>query len=422
MSHSDNQAAQSLAASSADQQAAPATPTTPTTPAAAQQGNTQKRKKLFTIFGAAVVVVGLGYGAYWYLIGSRYVSTDNAYTATEISVVTPAINGIVADVKVVDTQQVKKGDVLLSIDDADAKLALAQAEADLDRTKRKVEGFFANDAGLAAQVLAREADQKRAAAQVLSAQADMKRAEIDLQRREALAKSGSVSGEELSNARTALLTAQANMKAAEASEVQSRANKSATMGAQKASTVLTANTTVADNPEVELARAKRDQAKLDLERTVLRAPVDGVIARRQVQVGQRVQTGANLLSVVPMQQMHVDANFKEGQLTKVEIGQPVTMKADIYGGSVEYHGVVTGLAGGTGSAFAVIPAQNATGNWIKVVQRLPVRISIDAKELSERPLSVGLSMEVEIDTRGEHAKPAQAQGQAQGQSQKSASL
>ena len=391
MSHSDSQVTHTMADDAAKQRAE----------AAADAAARQKRKKLFSIFGGVVAIAGIGYGAYWYLIGSRYVETDNAYTATEISVVTPAINGIVASVNVVDTQAVKKGDVLVAIDDADAKLALAQAEADLDRTERRVKGFFANDAGLAAQVLAREAEQKRAAAQLLSAEADMKRAEIDLQRREALSKSGSVSGEELSNARTALLNAQANLKAAEAGEVQSRANIKATLGAQKASTVLTADTTVDNNPEVVLARAKRDQAKLDLERTVLRAPVDGVVARRQVQAGQRVQTGANLLSVVPLQQMHVDANFKEGQLTKVKIGQPVSMKADLYGGSVEYHGVVTGLSGGTGSAFAVIPAQNATGNWIKVVQRLPVRISIDPKELAQRPLSVGLSMMVEIDTRGQ---------------------
>ncbi|MBP0599343.1 HlyD family secretion protein [Herbaspirillum sp. LeCh32-8] len=391
MSHSDSQATHTMADDAAKQREEAAT----------KAAATAKRKKLFSIFGGVVAIVGIGYGAYWYLVGSRYVETDNAYTATEISVVTPAINGIVADVKVVDTQAVKKGDVLVAIDDADARLALAQAEADLDRTERRVKGFFANDAGLAAQVLAREAEQKRAAAQLLSAQADVKRAEIDLQRREALSKSGSVSGEELSNARTAMLNAQANLKAAEAGEVQSRANTKATIGAQKASTVLTADTTVDNNPEVVLARAKRDQAKLDLERTVLRAPVDGVVARRQVQVGQRVQTGANLLSVVPLQQMHVDANFKEGQLTKVKIGQPVTMTADIYGNSVEYHGVVTGLSGGTGSAFAVIPAQNATGNWIKVVQRLPVRVSIDPKELAQRPLSVGLSMMVEIDTRGQ---------------------
>jgi len=268
-----------------------------------------------------------------------------------------------------------------------------------------VQGYFANDSGLAAQVLARDAEQKRAAAQLLSSQADLQRAELDLRRREALAKSGSVSGEELSNARTMLLTAQANLKAAEAGEVQAKANRSATVGAQKASTVLTADTTVDTNPEVALARAKRDQAKLDdSERIRLAAAVDGVIARRQVQVGQRVQAGTALLSVVPIQSLHVDANFKESQLTQVHIGQPVTMKADLYGSAVEYHGTVIGVSGGTGSAFAVIPAQNATGNWVKVVQRLPVRISIDSKELTKEPLSVGLSMEVSIDTRSkDHA-------------------
>ena len=388
MSHSDSQAALNVIA--ADEAAARAT--------------SQKRKKLFSIFGAVVIVAAVGYGTYWHFIGSRYVSTDNAYTAAEISQVTPAINGIVAAVKVVDTQAVKQGDILIVIDDSDARLALAQAEADLGRAQRRVQGYFANDSGLAAQVLARDAEQKRAAAQLLSSQADLQRAELDLRRREALAKSGSVSGEELSNARTMLLTAQANLKAAEAGEVQAKANRSATVGAQKASTVLTADTTVDTNPEVALARAKRDQAKLDLERTVLRAPVDGVIARRQVQVGQRVQAGTALLSVVPIQSLHVDANFKESQLTQVHIGQPVTMKADLYGSAVEYHGTVIGVSGGTGSAFAVIPAQNATGNWVKVVQRLPVRISIDSKELTKEPLSVGLSMEVSIDTRSkDHA-------------------
>jgi len=388
MSHSDSQAALNVIA--ADEAAARAT--------------TQKRKKLFSIFGAVVIVAAVGYGTYWHFIGSRYVSTDNAYTAAEISQVTPAINGIVAAVKVVDTQAVKQGDILVVIDDSDARLALAQAEADLGRAQRRVQGYFANDSGLAAQVLARDAEQKRAAAQLLSSQADLQRAELDLRRREALAKSGSVSGEELSNARTMLLTAQANLKAAEAGEVQAKANRSATVGAQKASTVLTADTTVDTNPEVALARAKRDQAKLDLERTVLRAPVDGVIARRQVQVGQRVQAGTALLSVVPIQSLHVDANFKESQLTQVHIGQPVTMKADLYGSAVEYHGTVIGVSGGTGSAFAVIPAQNATGNWVKVVQRLPVRISIDSKELTKEPLSVGLSIEVSIDTRSkDHA-------------------
>ncbi|MEM4986009.1 HlyD family efflux transporter periplasmic adaptor subunit [Collimonas sp. H4R21] len=393
MSHSDSQAVQELAS-------------TETALKAEQAATAKKRKKLFAILGGAILLGGLSYATYWHFIGSRYISTDNAYTAAEISQITPAINGIVADVKVVDTQYVKQGDVLVVIDNSDAKLALLQAEADLDRSQRRVQSYFANDAGLAAQVLARDAEQSRAAAQVLSAQADLQRTELDLHRREALAKSGSVSGEELTNARTALLTAQANMKVAEAGAIQAKSNRSATIGAQQASTVLTANTTVATNPEVELARAKRDQAKLDLERTVLRAPVDGVVARRQVQAGQRVQAGTALMTVVPIRSMHVDANFKEGQLTQVQLGQPVTMSADIYGGAVEYHGTVVGLAGGTGSAFAMIPAQNATGNWIKVVQRLPVRISIDPKELVAKPLSVGLSMEVSIDTRGGKNAPA----------------
>jgi membrane fusion protein, multidrug efflux system len=386
MSHSDSQVIKDLASEEA-------------VAAAEAKATSQKRKKLFGALAGVILIAGVGYATYWHFIGSRYVSTDNAYTSVEISQLTPAINGIVADVTVVDTQAVKQGQVLVVIDNSDAKLALAQAEADLGRAQRRVQGYFANDSGLAAQVLAREAEQKRAAAQTISAQADLQRAELDFHRREALSKSGSVSGEELSNARSTLLTMQANLKVAEAGEVQAKANRFATLGSQKASTVLTADTTVETNPEVALARAKRDQAKLDLERTVLRAPVAGVIARRQVQIGQRVQAGTVLLSIVPTQLMHVDANFKEGQLTQVKVGQPVTMKADLYGGSVEYHGTVEGLSGGSGSAFAVIPAQNATGNWIKVVQRLPVRISIDPKQLQQQPLSVGLSMEVEIDTR-----------------------
>ena len=390
MSHSDSQAIQTLAESAPDQQAA------------------AKRKKLFAIFGGVFAVLAIGYGSYWHFIGSRYVSTDNAYTATEISQLTPAVSGIVAAVNVVDTQYVKQGDVLVVIDNRDATLALAQAEAEVGRAERRVQGYFANDNGLAAQVLSRQAEQKRSAAQLLSAQADLQRAELDLHRREALAKSGSVSGEELSNARTALLTAQANLQAADAGLVQADANRHATLGAQQAGTVLTANTTIETNPEVLLARAKRDQAKLDLERTVLRANVDGVVARRQVQVGQRVQAGTALLSVVPIHDLHVDANFKENQLAQVHLGQPVTMTTDLYGSAVQYHGTVVGFPGGTGSAFAMIPAQNATGNWIKVVQRLPVRISINRDELLKNPLSVGLSMDVEIDTRktSDAAKPA----------------
>jgi membrane fusion protein (multidrug efflux system) len=357
-----------------------------------------KRKKLFAALGAAIAVAGIGYGSYWYLVASHYVETDNAYVSAETVQITPAISGTIKDVKVVDTQPVNKGDVLVVIDDTDARLALEQAEAELARAQRRFQGAQATDQGLQAQVAAREADQQRAAAQLVSARADFERAKLDLSRREALAKSGSVSGEELSNARTAFATAQANLNVANAAVTQASSNREAAIGAFKASAALTANSTVETNPEVLVARTRLNQAKVDMERTVLRAPVDGVVAKRTAQIGERVQSGTSLLAVVPIQEAHVDANFKEVQLKQVAIGQPVELEADLYGGKVTYHGVVSGFAGGTGSAFAVIPAQNATGNWLKVVQRVPVRIALDPEELKKHPLRVGLSMKATIDT------------------------
>jgi membrane fusion protein (multidrug efflux system) len=361
--------------------------------------NKQKRKKLFIALGATVLTAALGYGVYSYLYASRFVSTDNAYTAAETAQVTPAISGIVREVLVSDTQAVKKGQVMVLLDDVDARLALAQAEAELGRSVRRVRGFVANDDSLAAQIRARASEQNRATAQVASAQADLERAQVDLARRIALADSGSVSGDELTKAQNAFETAKANLTAAQASAAQSRANYTAAIGSREANAVLIADTTEDTNPEVTLARAKRDQARVNLERTVIRAPIDGVVAKRTVQVGQQVQSGAALLSVVPIGTVHVDANFKEVQLEHVKIGQPVEIHSDLYGKSVKYHGVVSGLAGGTGSTFATIPAQNATGNWIKVVQRVPVRIELDAAELAARPLQIGLSMNATIDTR-----------------------
>ena len=364
--------------------------------------NKLRRKRLFILLGAVVVTGALGYGIYSYSHASRFVTTDNAYTAAETAQVTPSIGGIVSDVRVTDTQAVKQGDVVVMLDDTDARLALDQAEAELGRAVRRVRGYVANDQSLAAQIAARVSDEKRAAAQLDSATADFERAQVDLSRREALASSGSVSGDELTRARNAFQTAVANMTAAQAQVTQARANYNAAIGSREANAVLIANATEQTNPEVALARAKRDQAKVNLERTAIRAPVDGVVARRSVQVGQQVQAGAALLSVVPLSQVHVDANFKEGQLDKVRIGQRVEVHSDLYGKKVKYHGVVSGLSGGTGSTFATIPAQNATGNWIKVVQRLPVRVSLDAEEVAQRPLQVGLSMRGSIDTRGAH--------------------
>ena len=373
--------------------------------AAVAARNAVRRKRLFLLLGAVVLMAGIGWAAYEHLYASRFVSTDNAYTAAETAQVTSAISGIVSEVPVTDTQAVRRGDIVVALDDTDARLALAQAEAELGRAIRRVRGYVANDDSLSAQIDSRNADEKRAQAQLASAAADLERARIDLQRREALAASGSVSGDELTRARNAFETTSAALAAAQAAAVQSRANVGAALGARQANRVLIAEATEDTNPEVTLARARRDQARVNLERTVIRAPVDGVVVRRSVQVGQQIAAGTALLSVVPLRGVHVDANFKEVQLDQVRIGQPVALESDLYGGAIRYHGVVAGLSGGTGSAFATIPAQNATGNWIKVVQRVPVRIALSPTELAAKPLRVGLSMTAAIDTRESRPNP-----------------
>ena len=368
-------------------------------PISASFNKEQRRKKLLVGLGGIVVISLVGTSAYWLLHGSKFVSTDNAYAAVEIAQVTPSIGGTISEVLVTDTQAVKKGDVLVRIDQTDARLALAQAEADLGRATRRVKGYVANDGSLSAQIAAREADEQRAAAQLGSAQADFERATIDLERRQALVASGSVSGDELTRAKNAFAAAEANLEGARAAAAQAKANRSTALGSREVNAALIAGTTEETNPEVALARARRDQAAVDLERTVVVAPVDGIVAKRQVQLGQRVQAGMPLLAVVPVQEMHVDANFKEVQLKDVRVGQPAKVHADIYGSSVTYNGTVEGFSGGSGAAFSAIPAQNATGNWIKVVQRLPVRVKLDPADLLKNPLKVGLSMNVEIDTR-----------------------
>ena len=374
-------------------------PQTHTSEPAAAAPRQTARKRMFSLLLLVVIAAAAGYGVWWYLQASRYISTDNAYAAVEISEITPAVGGTVQEVKVVDTQTVHQGDVLVVIDDRDTRLALQQTEAELASAVRRVRGYYANDLGLKAQIAARDADEQRAEAQLAAAEADFKRADVDLKRREALKGSGSVSGDELTSAQNAYATAKANLAVARASAEQAKANQQAAQGSREANTVLIDNTTVDAHPEVALARARRDQARLDLERTLVRAPVDGIVAKRQVQVGQRIQAGAQLLSIVPLQKMHVDANFKEDELPEVKVGQSAEVIADLYGDKVVYHGTVAGFSGGTGAAFAAIPAQNATGNWIKVVQRLPVRIELDAADLTAHPLRVGLSMDVTIDTR-----------------------
>jgi membrane fusion protein (multidrug efflux system) len=367
--------------------------------AIAESQQKSRRKRLLLALAATVLTIGTGYATYDHFYASKFVSTDNAYTAAEIAQVTPAVGGIVREVRVTDTQSVKRGEIVVVLDDTDARLALDQAEAELGRAERRVRGYVANDASLRAQLDSRESEQKRAAAQLAAARADFERASIDLQRRERLASSGAVSGDELTKVRNEFASAEAGVIAAEAGAALTRSNYAAAIGSREANAVLIAGTNEEGNPEVALARARVNQARVNLERTVIRAPVDGVVARRSVQVGQQIQPGVAVLQVVPLHSLHVDANFKEVQLERVRIGQPVEVTSDLYGSAVTYHGVVAGLSGGTGSTFATIPAQNATGNWIKVVQRVPVRIELDPAELAARPLQVGLSMSATIDSR-----------------------
>lgn len=272
-----------------------------------------ERKKAFTLLGAVVGVCAFLFVLYWTLYGSRYVSTDNAYTATEVAQVTPEVDGTIKAVNVVDTNSVKAGDVLVEIDPRDMQVAYDKAKANYDRAK------------------------------------------IDYERRLALAASGSVSADELTRSENELAQTSASFR----------------------------------------------EATLNLERTTIKAPIDGVVAKRQVQLGQRVRAGAPLMVIVPLHDLHVDANFKENELENIRVGQKVRLTADLYGGRVVYQGVVDGFSGGTGAAFAAIPAQNATGNWIKVVQRVPVRIRLQPDELAANPLSVGVSMRARIDTRSD---------------------
>lgn len=363
----------------------------------------QRRNQMLLGLGGCVFAAAMVGCGYWWLHAADFVSTDNAYTAVEVALVTPSVGGVVLDVLVKDTQAVKRGDLLVRIDPTDAQLALAQAEAELARAVRRVKGYLANDGGLQAQIAAREADQKSAAAQLALAQADLARATIDLQRRKALATSGSVSGDELTHAENAFAAAQAHLASARAAQDRAQAHRQAAEGAKQVNATLIDGVTAEANPEVLLATARRDQARVDLARTALHAPMDGIVARRSVQQGQRVAAGASLMMVVPVQQMYVDANFKEGHLGKVRVGQRVRLHSELYGREVTYHGRVAGLSGGSGAAFASIPAQNASGNWIKVMQRLPVRIQLRPEDLTAHPLRVGLSMSVTVDTRTDEA-------------------
>lgn len=369
--------------------------TVPTT-SASDDNNQNKRKKFLGFFALILLIAAILY-AIWALFLNNSVSTDNAYVGAETAQITSMVSGQVAQVVVKDTQTVHRGDVLVRIDDRDAKIALAQAEAELAKAKRQYKQTAANSSSLNSQVVVRADEITSAKAQVAQAQADYDRAALELNRRSQLAASGAVSKEELTKSQSAVETAKAGLELAKAGLAQASSSRKAAESTFAANEALIQGVSETSTPDVQVAQAHVEQAQLDLERTVIRAPVDGVVTRRNIQVGQRVAPGTSMMMIVPLNDLYVDANFKESQLKKVRPGQIVTLTSDLYGDDVEYHGKVMGFSGGTGSAFALIPAQNATGNWIKVVQRLPVRIALDPKELAEHPLRVGLSMEAKVD-------------------------
>ncbi|MBN6521239.1 EmrA/EmrK family multidrug efflux transporter periplasmic adaptor subunit [Acinetobacter pittii] len=369
--------------------------TVPTT-SASDENNQNKRKKFLGFFALILLIAAILY-AIWALFLNNSVSTDNAYVGAETAQITSMVSGQVAQVLVKDTQTVHRGDVLVRIDDRDAKIALAQAEAELAKAKRQYKQTAANSSSLNSQVVVRADEINSAKAQVAQAQADYDKAALELNRRAQLAASGAVSKEELTKAQSAVETAKAGLELAKAGLAQASSSRKAAESTLAANEALIQGVSEVSTPDVQVAQAHVEQAQLDLERTVIRAPVDGVVTRRNIQVGQRVAPGTSMMMIVPLNDLYVDANFKESQLKKVRPGQAVTLTSDLYGDDVEYHGKVMGFSGGTGSAFALIPAQNATGNWIKVVQRLPVRIALDPKELAEHPLRVGLSMEAKVD-------------------------
>ena len=350
---------------------------------AARAANPTRRKALLAL-AVVVLVAGAAWGAYEWLIASHNENTDNAYVQGNVIQITPQTGGTVTAILADDTDYVQAGAPLVRLDPADARMALAQAEAALAQTVRQVRTIYVNDAALQEQVRLREADATRA-------RTDVTRTSDILQRRQKLAGNGAVSQEELHQAQAQHDAARAALAAAEAAIAAAREQLASNQA-------LTQGVPLERHPTVLAAAAKLHEAYLAERRTVLPAPVAGYVARRSVQLGQRVAAGTPLMSVVPAEQMWVDANFKENQLRNLRLGQPATLTADLYGGKVEYHGRVAGLGMGTGSAFALLPAQNATGNWIKVVQRVPVRIALDPKELRAHPLRVGLSMLVDVDT------------------------
>jgi membrane fusion protein, multidrug efflux system len=349
-----------------------------------------KRKRQLIILGLVCLLAGLAYGLYWMLELRFKVDTDNAYVQGNVVQITPQIGGTIVAIEADDTDSVKQGRMLVRLDPADARVALDQAEAQLGQTVREVRATFANNNALSATIDSRQADLART-------QAELARLTADLGRREPLVDGGAVSKEEVQHLQTAIANARSAQSSATAGLNEAREQLAKNQS-------LTEGTTPENHPRVLAAAGKYRETWLASQRLGIVAPVSGTVARRSAQVGQRVTAGAPLMAIVPLDQLWVDANFKESQLESLRIGQPATLSADVYGTRTEFKGTVAGLGAGTGAAFSLLPAQNATGNWIKVVQRVPVRILLDAKELAAHPLRVGLSMEVTVDAHDQSGK------------------
>lgn len=342
-----------------------------------ESGNrTRKRRFLLILITLIFLVLALIYAFYWFTIGRYYESTDDAYVNGNIIPITSQVGGTIIAVKTDDTENVTAGQILVELDPIDSYTALEQAKADLAETLRSTQQLFINNEGLEATITERKIAQAQA--------------RKDLLRRHETIGVGGVSQEDLTHAQDAL-------QSAEASLIQARS-------ALLANKALTENTNLPQHPNVQAATAKLRKAYIDTTRISIRAPLDGEIAKRNAQVGQRIGEGTQLMALVPLNQLWVDANFKEKQVRYMRVGQTVTLTADLYGSSVIYHGKILGFSAGTGSAFALLPAQNATGNWIKVVQRLPIRIALDPEELKKHPLRVGLSMEATVNLHDQNGK------------------
>jgi membrane fusion protein (multidrug efflux system) len=329
-----------------------------------------KRRRLLLIIATVFVVAGIAWLALWWFVLSLREVTDDAYVNGNQVILSSQVPGTVVEILADDTQRVDAGQVLVKLDPTDSDLALAKAKSALAQAVRQVR----QQTQMAGQYDAAITAQRE----------NLARAQADLKRREPLLAEKAVAPEEVAHARQAVVDAQA---ALDASTRQSAAAHALVDG-----------TTIAENPLVQQARAAYREAWVNDHRNAIVAPISGYVAQRSVQVGSRVQPGAPLLTIVPLHDLWVDANFKESQLTHIRIGQAAHVHADVYGGDVTFDGRVAGLAAGTGGAFALLPAQNASGNWIKVVQRVPVRIALDPKQLEKNPLRVGLSTEVTVDT------------------------